>query len=451
MARIFEGPLRRRREDAMRWTVPAFLTALVTSVTTASAQFGFPEPVTERAKTIGDVYAQIFIAGVIVFFVVMVTLVFVMWRYRENGGVGRNTFEKERDNLKAEMAWTLIPLLIVLWVGVISYQALVDLDDIDDEVEPHTSVLITGFQWFWQADYGDDVRVSALPGPAGNLSTTEPIVIPADVPIEFLVTGADVIHSFNVVGLGQTLDAVPGQINSLIVSEGLPPGEYFTQCKENCNTPGHSYMRAMVEAVPVPEYEAWLEAKKAGAAAGLVQHIPVMADGATLTTDKPLQLAKGATLRLQIANGGGEQTFTLGDQTVTVSAQGMEVLEVALEEVGDITLAGDAGGSLSFSIEEAVTRDVELGAFEILPGNIQLEAGTVYVFNVVNTHTTGHNIFIGMDGADGKQEAIWTSATLGPGETDQFIVVPSEAQTLDTWCAIPGHYAAGMFGTLTVA
>ena len=433
--------------DAMRWTLSAAVILLL-AVPGAAAQLGFPEPVTERAKTIEDVYNQIAIAGVIVFIIVFALLAWVLIRYRENGGKGRATYEKERDNIKAEMAWTIIPLIIVMWVGVISYQALVDLDDLDGEVEPYATITIQGFQWFWQADYGDDVTVSAFPGPRGNLSGVEPFVVPAGVPLQFDVIGMDVIHSFNIVGLAHTL--VPGQVNSMIVAEGLPEGEYFTQCKEDCLTPGHSYMRAMVEAVPVDEYHDWLEAKRAGAAAGLVQHIPVVADGATLSTDKPLLLAQGATVRLQIANDGAEQTFQFAGTTLTIPAGATDVIEVPAETLGPLVLVGDAGGSIGFEVVAPQTRNIELGAFEILPGDIQLQAQTVYVFNVENTHGTAHNIFIGMDGADGKTEALWMSATLNSGGTDTFIVVPSEAATLDTWCAVPGHYAAGMHGSLTV-
>lgn len=471
------------------------LAALVTLAAPAVARGFLPDPVTERGAIIESVYFQIFVVGVVIFLFVFALLAFILLRYREGSGKGRATYEKERDNLKAEALWTIIPLLIVLWVGVISYQALVDLDGIEsgpfnefdhaaytanspmpfsdfqedaaaEGRDAYVRVWITGFQWFWQADYGGGVSIAALTGAGGSLEDTEPFVVPADTPLQFIVTSSDVIHSFNVPALYQTLDTrmgvptpdeglnltvSPGELNTLDVRAGLPEGEYFTQCKENCGTPGHSYMRALIQSVPVEQFDQWVADQKAGAGAGLVQHVPVSATGGGLSTDYSTSLAQGAAIRFQIANDeASDLEFTFAGDSVTVPAGAVDFLEVTAGDPATVPLEASNGASLDFQVKEPQTVDVELGDFVIEPEDLEVQAGEVYIFEVENTHTTGHNIYIDMQGGDGVTQARWNSATLTPGQTDAFIVAPKEPATMETWCAVPGHYNLGMVGTMTV-
>lgn len=478
------------------WTLPAVLATLVTLATPVLARGFLPDPLTDRGAIIEDIYFQIFVVGLIVFLFVFALLAFVLLRYREGSGKGRATYEKERDNLKAEATWTIIPLLIVLWVGVISYQALVDLDGIEtggfDEAQysPYTAnlpmsfsdfqddaeaegreayvrVWITGHQWFWAADYGGGVDVDAFTGVSGSLTDTEPFVVPADTPIQFIVTSSDVIHSFNVPALYQTLDTrmgidtpdeglnltvAPGELNTLEVRSGLPEREYFTQCKEICGTPGHSYMRAIIKAVPVEQFEQWIADQKAGAGAGLTQHVPVTASGGSLSTEVSTSLAQGAAIRFQIANDESSSLdFTFADETVTVPAGSVDFLQLTAGEVGTVPLEASNGASLAFEVKQPRTIDVGLGAFVIEPEDLQVEAGEVYIFETENVHTISHNIYIDVSGGDGVTQARWHSDTLGAGENGSFIVAPKEPGTMETWCAVPSHYNAGMHGTMTIA
>lgn len=438
----------------MRRSVTAALVALFGLLAVSSpalARLGFPDPATERAAVIEDVYYQIMLAGIIVFVVVFALLAFILLRYREKGGKGRATYEKERDNIKAEAAWTIIPLIIVMWVGVISYQALEELETLDGSTPEADLVIdIIASQYTWTAQYADSgVRVFANAN--SDLSKIDDFVIPADTSILFRVTATDVIHSFNVVDLGQTLDAVPGQINELFVRHGFPEGQYFTQCKEDCLTPGHSWMRAQVTAVPMQDYLAWTEETLAGAAAGLQQNAPVFFEQDGLRALKGTQLARGASIIVQVGNNqSAPHTFTFGEESMEILPGQLGVFEYAPDAVGQVTLSVDTGESLVFDVVEPTVIDVELGAFVISPDSLDMEAGGLYVLAVENTHNTAHNLYIGMSGGDGVTDAIWNTPTVGPGESVGLLVQPREASSLEMWCQIPGHYAAGMYGDIVI-
>src|SRR5690242_18653053 len=106
----------------------AALVVLSAAAMPVAARFGMPEPLTERGQTVEDIYTKIVLVGIVVFTLVFALLVWVLWRYREGTGKGRSTHEKHRGSLKAEMVWTFIPLIIMLWIGFIAYQGLVQLD-----------------------------------------------------------------------------------------------------------------------------------------------------------------------------------------------------------------------------------------------------------------------------------------------------------------------------------
>jgi cytochrome c oxidase subunit 2 len=426
------------------------LTALSAPV---AARLGFPDPVNKHAETIEGVYFQIVLAGILVFLFVFGLLAFILVRYRESGGHGRVTFEKERDNIRAEATWTLIPLAIVLWVGVISYQALVDLGELGDaQVDDPLVIDIRASQWVWQADYAESgVRVLAVASPDLESLYDSAFYVPADTPLLFRVTGNDVIHSFNIERLGHTVDAVPGQINELLVRFGLPAGEYFTQCKEDCLTPGHSYMHAFVQAVPQAEFDAWVVDTLAGAAAGLVQTVPVEASAADLDARQGTKVAKGAHVIVQVANNDTvAHTFTLGNESRDVPPGSLATFELDPTETGTLELSDDAGNSVTFTIVEPTQVSVELDEFAIAPATLRLESNTVYVIVVENAGSAPHNLYIGANGADGKTDAIWNTPNIVGGESAGLLVVTGTGASIDMWCAVAGHYGQGMHGTVTI-
>jgi uncharacterized cupredoxin-like copper-binding protein len=271
-------------------------------------------------------------------------------------------------------------------------------------------------------------------------------VVPADVLVRYEITGGDVIHSFNILALGQTLDAVPGHIN--ILTAALPPGEYFTQCKEHCLNPGHSYMRAKVIAMPIPEYNEWFEATQAGAAAGLTHAINIDATNGIMT-EAFTKVAKGAAINFNITTGP-ETVFSVGNETITIPAGSTEIFAVSGQELGTFTLT-DGTNSLEFDAVEPTKKSVELGAYLLNPDMLELKVGEVTIVEVENTHTTLHNIFIGSYDANGNSDVLWNSKTIGTGDKDAFLVIAKEDGSIEMWCDLAGHYGLGMYGDVTVS
>ncbi|WP_423142952.1 cytochrome c oxidase subunit II [Parablastomonas sp. CN1-191] len=180
-------------------------------------------------------------------------------------------------NTLLEVVWTLLPVLILVGIAVPS------IDLLAKQYKPAPAgaltVKATGNQWFWTYDYPDNGGVQiisnmlkeqgtadgdAKPGERFRTDADGPkqlavdnrLVLPVGEPIRIQTTGADVIHSFAVPSLWFKLDAVPGRINEkvLLIEK---PGVYFGQCSELCGI-RHGYMPIVVEALPRPQFNAWL-------------------------------------------------------------------------------------------------------------------------------------------------------------------------------------------------
>ncbi len=179
---------------------------------------------------------------------------------------------KFTHSTKAEIIWSIIPVLILVGMAIPATTALIHM-----EIYPETeiTVKITGFQWRWKYEYlEDDISFISSLASSSNAarmldSGTDPasvenylldvdkrVVLPIDTKIKFLITADDVIHAWWVPDLGWKRDAVPGYINEgwTEISE---PGVYRGQCAELCGK-DHGFMPIVVEAVSKQDYQAWV-------------------------------------------------------------------------------------------------------------------------------------------------------------------------------------------------
>jgi cytochrome c oxidase subunit 2 len=205
------------------------------------------------------------IIGVIVFSAMFVSIVL----HRKSRGHEPAHFT---HSTKAEITWTVIPVLILVGMAIPATRALIDM-----EIAPETemTVKITGFQWRWRYEYVEDGLdfISSLhpesnaarrlqsgtdPATVDNylLEVDKPLVLPADTKIKFLITADDVIHSWWVPALGWKRDAIPGFINEAW-TEILEPGLYRGQCAELCGK-DHGFMPIVLEVLPKADYRAWV-------------------------------------------------------------------------------------------------------------------------------------------------------------------------------------------------
>jgi cytochrome c oxidase subunit 2 len=191
-------------------------------------------------------------------------MLYVMVRFRR---ASNPVASKNAHNTVIEVVWTLLPVLILVFVAVPSIRLLAA----QYKAPPKSAltVKVTGYQWYWGYTYPDNGGfevISNMLTPEEALKRGEPqqlgadkrMVVPAGEPIRLQTTGSDVIHAFAVPSLWFKLDAVPGKINErLLFIE--KPGVYYGQCSELCGA-RHGFMPIAIEAVSRPVFNAWLKA-----------------------------------------------------------------------------------------------------------------------------------------------------------------------------------------------
>nr|YP_010708701.1 cytochrome c oxidase subunit II [Patelloida saccharinoides]WCR50867.1 cytochrome c oxidase subunit 2 [Patelloida saccharinoides] len=176
-----------------------------------------------------------------------------------------------KEHKSLEMAWTVLPLFLLVWVALPSLYLLYS----HDEARYYfMTVKVIGHQWYWEYEYScwdvfqgdsfsfDSFMVAASPERSEPrlLVVDKPLVLPYGVPIRVLVTSADVIHSWAVPSLGVKVDGIPGRLNQVIVSS-LKPGIAVGMCSEICGD-AHAYMPINVEFIHLDDFIRWLWAIK---------------------------------------------------------------------------------------------------------------------------------------------------------------------------------------------
>jgi cytochrome c oxidase subunit 2 len=214
---------------------------------------------------------------------VLALLVWVMVRYNKKANP---TPAKWSHNTAIELAWTIVPVLILMFIAIFSFRLLYAYNDMP---KPYMTIKATGYQWYWGYEYPDngisEFVSNILPEDKAKaqkvpylLATTEPLVVPVGKPVRVQVTGADVIHAFAVPAFGIISDAVPGRLNETWFTIEKA-GVYYGNCRELCGSE-HAYMPIEVRAVSQAEFDAWVATKggyKVGAAPAPAAPAPVTA------------------------------------------------------------------------------------------------------------------------------------------------------------------------------
>jgi cytochrome c oxidase subunit 2 len=201
-------------------------------------------------------------AVIVLFVVVLIAIIILRFNKRANPTPARFT-----HNTKIEVAWTVIPILILIVIGSFSLPILFKQLEIP---EPDLTIKATGHQWYWNYEYPDNevsfdsymLTRDQLPeyGFADNLyllATDTAMVVPVNAVVKMQVTGADVIHAWTIPAFGVKMDAVPGRLNETWF-RAEQEGIYFGQCSELCGK-DHSYMPITVKVVSQADYDAWLD------------------------------------------------------------------------------------------------------------------------------------------------------------------------------------------------
>lgn len=183
-------------------------------------------------------------------------LIYTVLRFRNN-----EVATPTHENRRLEITWTVATALVLVFVGVASYQVLASPaisgtpSELPDAPPNAVEVEVVGAQFFWTFEY-----------PAANVTTTGTLVLPVDRPVYLRVTSRDVIHSVHVPALGIKQDAIPGQTN-VVRTRITDTGSYQLYCAEYCGA-AHSQMLATVRVVGEDEYRRWLQEQRASGGGG---------------------------------------------------------------------------------------------------------------------------------------------------------------------------------------
>ncbi len=191
-------------------------------------------------------------------------LLWVCYRYSAK----RNpTPTRTSHNTVLEVAWTVLPVLILVIIAVPSFQ-LVYYED--RTVDPDLTIKVTGHQWYWEYTYPDKGPIDfqsyivpedqLKPGQLRLLDVDNQLVLPVGKKVRILTTSGDVIHSFFIPSLGVQRYAIPGRTIETWV-EITQPGDYYGECNQICGT-NHSQMPISIHAIPAGEFDAWLNSAK---------------------------------------------------------------------------------------------------------------------------------------------------------------------------------------------
>lgn len=235
-------------------------------------QIGFIEAATPIAHEIQFFHNWILLPIIVtISLFVLALLVFVIFRFREKANPEASM---TTHNTTLEVAWTVIPVMILVIIAIPSFRLLTH-----QMTSPGADITVkaTGKQWYWTYSYPEDQGgfefdsylkpdSDLKPGDLRQLSVDNEAVVPVGKTVRFLVTAADVIHSFTVPSFGIRIDAVPGRMNETWF-KAEQEGIYYGQCSKLCGK-DHAYMPIAIRVVSPESYETWLaEAKKKFAAA----------------------------------------------------------------------------------------------------------------------------------------------------------------------------------------
>lgn len=209
------------------------------------------EPQGPIARQINDLINPVFIVAGIVFVLVQGLVVFAVIRYRDRG---QPEPEQIHGSTRLEIAWTLVPALILLAIAVPTIKTIFDLSQTPSE--DALAVTVVGRQYWWEYQYEESGVVSA-----------NELVIPAGRAVALTLKSDDVIHSYWIPALAGKTDVIPGRVNRMTI-EADAPGEFPGQCTEFCGT-SHANMRNRAISLSAGDFDDWIAGQKRDAPAPL--------------------------------------------------------------------------------------------------------------------------------------------------------------------------------------
>jgi cytochrome c oxidase subunit 2 len=255
-----------------KWTMGAgVLAGLLGSTAAALAaqperwQMNFQPAVTPVMERIEDFHRLLLVIIVLISLFVLALLAWIAVRYNARANP---TPSKVSHNTLLEVAWTIVPVIILVLIAIPSFKLLYFQADVPP---PDLTINAIGHQWYWTYQYPEKGKLqfdsigltddaAAKKGEPRLLGVDNPIVVPVNKVVKVVTTGSDVIHSWAVPAFGVKIDAVPGRLN-VTWFKAEKEGTYYGQCSQLCGV-RHAYMPIEVKVVSEAEFETWLAAAK---------------------------------------------------------------------------------------------------------------------------------------------------------------------------------------------
>ncbi len=244
-------------------------------------QLNFHPPVTKIAEDQHWLHWFMMIACTVIFILVFGVMFYAILKHRKSLGHKAASFH---ESVAVEIAWTIVPFVIVIAMGLLATKTLVATKD---TTNADLTIKATGYQWKWGYNYikgeGEGFGfISTLDNSHREMSNKgskdvasypdnyllkvdNPLVVPVGKKIRVITTANDVIHAFAVPAFGIKQDAIPGFVRDTWF-KAEKTGDFYGQCQELCGKE-HAYMPIHVKVVTAPEYSAWVAAQQKAAAA----------------------------------------------------------------------------------------------------------------------------------------------------------------------------------------
>ncbi len=238
----------------------------------AVRQLNLHPPVTKIAEEQVWLHWFMLIICTVIFLAVFGVMFYSIWKHRKSVGHKSANFH---ESVKVEIAWTVVPFIIVILMALPATKAVVASKDTSNA---ELTIKVTGYQWKWGYDYikgeGEGIGFistldnaqremsnSGKPEPTDDylLKVDNPMVVPVGKKIRIITTSNDVIHSFAVNSFGIKQDAIPGFVRDTWF-RAEQTGDFRGQCQELCGKE-HAYMPIHVKVVSAEEYTAWVAAE----------------------------------------------------------------------------------------------------------------------------------------------------------------------------------------------
>ncbi|KAB7624433.1 cytochrome c oxidase subunit II [Alkalilimnicola sp. S0819] len=379
------------------------LFALLLAAGPAAADFSLlnmTQGATDISRQVYGLHMTIMWICIIIGIVVFGAIFWSVIHHRKSKGVKPAQFH---HSTTVEIVWTVIPMLILIFMAVPATKVLVDMED---STEADMTVKVTGYQWKWHYDYLDEdiaffsnldqqSRIARLrnpavaPGDVENylLEVDRPLVVPVGQKIRFLLTSNDVIHAWWVPDLGWKKDAIPGFINEAWARIN-EPGIYRGQCAELCGR-DHGFMPVVVHALSQEDYAAWV-AEQSGDAAASAKPEEVVVQAAAQPGQQPAAAqadpqAASAELSRDELMAQGEQVYQANCQSCHGAAgEGMGSVFPAL--AGGAITTGPVDGHIDIVLNGSA-RNPAMAAFGAMLSDEQIAAVVTYERNAFGNDT----------------------------------------------------------------